>query len=634
MTTETLPSQKAKRRRVTVLILLILILALGAFLRFYKLGAAGVGNQYYAAAVKSMLQSWHNFFFVAFEPGGSVSVDKPPLGFWVQCLSAWFLGFSGFSLALPNALAGVASIFVLYKLVSRPFGSWAGLAAGLALAIMPVAISTERNNTIDGLLVFVLLLAAWAFMQAVYSQKSGWLFLGVFLVGLGFNIKMLQAFLPLPAFYAVYFFGIKKKWWKKLLLLSAATMLLLVVSLSWAVIVDLTPAEDRPYVGSSTDNTVMELIIGHNGLSRITGLVGRIRNRLQNRPYNAQYQQAQAADFQPGQDVQISVMDFGSPGTLRLFSAPLVDEASWLLPFVLAGLVILIAVLWKRPFDEKHAVLILWVLWLLPAALYFSYSQGLMHAYYLIMLGPPLAALFAMTGWSLWQVIRRRGALGWALAALLASATVFFQAGVLKGTTPTASIAVGAGVFLLVSGIVLMVTSWKWANLAPIALGLILTATLTAPLLWSAETSFNAEPNDSLPYAGPAGQTNFSGNQQANNQQENIPQALLNLLIKNTKPGSYLLATGNAKQASPFILATDRPVFTFGGFTGSDNIIDAEGLAEMVADGELRFVLAAGITQKELAIWVQENCSPVPAPGPGTAGVQNQQNIRLFDCAP
>ncbi|MFQ5341101.1 MAG: ArnT family glycosyltransferase [Anaerolineae bacterium] len=165
---------------------------LGAFLRFYQLGAYSIGNTYYAATVKSMLTSWHNFFYAAFEPGGSVTVDKPPLGFWVQAISAYFLGVNGFALALPNALAGLGSILLVYHLVRRRFGVWPGLAAALALAVTPVTIAAERNNTIDGLLVFVLLLAAWAFLKASESGKLRHLLLGVFLVGLGFNIKMVD----------------------------------------------------------------------------------------------------------------------------------------------------------------------------------------------------------------------------------------------------------------------------------------------------------------------------------------------------------------------------------------------------------------------------------------------------------
>ena len=362
--------------------LLFAVLALGAFLRFYRLGESGIGNTYYAAAVKSMLLSWKNFFFVASEPGGSLAVDKPPLGFWVQAISAYFLGLTGFALALPNAIAGVLSIFVIYKLVRCPFGPWIGLVAALALAVTPVAVSTERNNTIDGLLVFVLLLAAWAFLQSVYTAQLRWLLLGAFIVGLGFNVKMLQAFLPLPAFYALYFFGAQHSWSKKILHLAAATAMLVIVSLSWAVAVDLTPASERPYVDSTNTNTVMELITGHNGLER----QGFGRESGQLVPLNG---------IQRG-DPDGSV-DFGKAGTLRLFTAPLVGEASWLLPFVLGGLLLLVVVLWKQPFGDAHIAFILWAGRLLPEMFFFTYSTGLLHVYYLIMLGLPLAALTAMT---------------------------------------------------------------------------------------------------------------------------------------------------------------------------------------------------------------------------------------------
>ena len=195
------------KRRLAAATLLLLILLLGGWLRFHHLGATGVGNTYYAAAVKSMLTSWHNFFFASYEPGGSVSVDKPPLGLWVQAIFAYFLGVNGFALALPQALAGWLSLPLLYHLVQRHFGRIAGLVTAFILAITPVTISAERNNTMDGQLVFVLLLAAWAFIKTTESGKLRYLWLGAFLVGVGFNIKMLQAFLPLPAFYALYWLG-------------------------------------------------------------------------------------------------------------------------------------------------------------------------------------------------------------------------------------------------------------------------------------------------------------------------------------------------------------------------------------------------------------------------------------------
>ncbi|MBI5964996.1 MAG: glycosyltransferase family 39 protein [Chloroflexi bacterium] len=277
MTTETIPSQPSFLKKnlflgVTIsTVLVIVIMAFSFGLHMYNLEAIGDANAYYTAAVKSMLQSWSNFFFVAAEPGGSVTVDKPPLGLWIEAVFAYFLGVSGFSVSLPNILAGVFGIPLLYAMVKKHMGELAGLIAAFVMAITPVFVATNRNNTMDGLLVFFLLLAAWTFIKATESGKLTWLLLGAFIVGLSFNIKMMQAFLPLPAFYALYFFGSKEGWLRKIINLGIATVLLIAVSLSWAVVVDLTPADSRPYIGSSGNNTVMGLITGHNGSSRLFG---------------------------------------------------------------------------------------------------------------------------------------------------------------------------------------------------------------------------------------------------------------------------------------------------------------------------------------------------------------------------
>jgi 4-amino-4-deoxy-L-arabinose transferase-like glycosyltransferase len=170
---------------------LVLIALLAAFCDFFQLQRNGYANLYYAATVRSMLESWHNFFFVSFDPGGFVSVDKPALGFWIQAASAKIFGFSGFSILLPEALAGVGSVLLLYVLVRRIFGPVAGLLAALFLAITPISVVTNRNNTIDSLLVLTVLLAAYAVSRAVERGSLRWLLLGAVFVGLGFNIKML-----------------------------------------------------------------------------------------------------------------------------------------------------------------------------------------------------------------------------------------------------------------------------------------------------------------------------------------------------------------------------------------------------------------------------------------------------------
>src|SRR5688572_24389807 len=211
MTTETLLSQPEFLKRkslpgltnAALLVIATMGLAFGFYM--YNIDSIGDSNAYYTAAVESMLKSWSNFFFVAAEPGGSVTVDKPPLGLWIEAVFAYFLGVSGFSVSLPNILAGVFGIPVLYYLVKKYAGELAGLIAALVMAITPVFVATNRNNTMDGMLVFTLLLAAWAFIHATETGKARWLMLGAFIVGLGFNIKMTQALLPVPAFYALYF---------------------------------------------------------------------------------------------------------------------------------------------------------------------------------------------------------------------------------------------------------------------------------------------------------------------------------------------------------------------------------------------------------------------------------------------
>ncbi|MGD9894158.1 MAG: glycosyltransferase family 39 protein [Dehalococcoidia bacterium] len=159
-----------------------------------------------------MLTGWHAWFFASFDAAGFVTVDKPPLGLWIQTVSAKLLRVSGFSVLLPQMVAGVLSVALLYHLVRRTWGPVAGIVAALALALSPISVVTNRTNNLDSLLVLVVLLAAWAVMRATETGRLRWLVLGVALVGLGFNAKMMQAYLVLPALYALYFFAAWTGW--------------------------------------------------------------------------------------------------------------------------------------------------------------------------------------------------------------------------------------------------------------------------------------------------------------------------------------------------------------------------------------------------------------------------------------
>lgn len=651
------------RRTSLVAAALVLIIIAGAFLRFYNLGANGVGNTYYAAGVKSMLTSWRNFFFVSFEPGGSVSIDKPPLGFWLQALSASIFGLNGFALAFPQALAGVLSIPLLFSIVKKQFGDWAGLISAAVLAFMPVAVSTERNNTIDGLLVFVLLLAVWAVLKSVQTGKFRFLLLGAVFLGLGFNIKMLQAFMPLLGIYLLYLLGAKHSWWKRIGHLALATVVLLAISFSWAVAVDLTPAADRPYVGSSTNNSELELIFGWNGISRILGMFGRGPNSGP-QPSDANLVQSMSAGQPPensggfpqrpadggqfpnsGQPPAFLPGDNGgrgmgsgvpfnnsTPGLLRLFVMPLADQASWLLPVALLGFVLVIALMIFKWAGKEHLLgVLLWGGWLLPMLAYFSFTTGLFHSYYLIMLGPGIAALVGIAAWGIARVFEHKRWLGFGLAAFFMGAALAYQVSILKNFTTYSRWLVPASILVCVLGLGLLAWNYrKW--MAQLAVGLLCTGLLLAPLTWSLATTLS-NANAMLPNAGPSGEQ-VAG--PMSNLQGAVNQTLLQYLLKNTQPGTYLLATTSAMEAAPYVLATNRPVLTFGGFTGSDNVVDVAQLQEFVASGKLRFVLADNQlngSKASILAWVKANCTAVNLnSGVSIQGGGMLQFNNLYDC--
>jgi 4-amino-4-deoxy-L-arabinose transferase-like glycosyltransferase len=523
---------------------LSLILLLAAFCDFYELQRNGYANLYYAAAIRSMLENWHNFFFVSFDPGGFVSVDKPPLGFWIQAASAKLLGFSGFSILLPEALAGVASVGVLYLLIRRIFGAPAGLLAALLLTITPISVVTNRNNTIDSLLVLTVLLGAYAVSRAAEQGSLRWLLLCALLVGLGFNIKMLEAYLVVPAFAAVYLFGAPLRWRTRLWHLALAGVVLLVISLSWVVAVDLTPASARPYVGSSTTNSELELALGYNGLQRLTGaLFGARAGAASGAP-------AGASLGGPG-----GVSENGAPGLFRLLNQQLGGQVSWLLALAFVGI---LASGWgMRPrqwastliarmrgeqragtaqavahLTPQQSALVLWGGWLLTQAIFFSVA-GFFHTYYLSMLAPSVAALAGTGVVLLWRDYRTVNWRGWLLPAALVL-TAITQAIILAGyaewnswMTPlivvVSLIAAGALVWYRIElvasgrdtpqrsdgaaqwhGVLqpLLSRIMRWAGVPMFAAALGMLVLLVGPVTWSG-VSLASGAGGTLPTAGP-----------------------------------------------------------------------------------------------------------------------------------
>ncbi len=643
------------------------VLLLAAFLHFFQLEQEGYGNLYYAAAVRSQLGNWHNFFFNSFDPGGFVTVDKPPLGLWVQVGSAALLGFSGLGLLLPQAFSGLLSVLLLFHLVRRTFGPTAGLLAALALAVTPICVAANRNNTMDGLLVLVLLLAAWATLLAAEQGRLPWLLLSAFLVGVGFNIKMLQAYMVLPAFYLLYLLA-PLRFWKRLLHLALATVVLVAVSLSWAVAVDLTPEEERPYIGSSRSNAVMELIIGHNGMTRLFpgGLRGLFGGGRPPQPPPGGAPPAQPPAPRPSGWAPLSPPtapgggplpggppsggvpfshETGEPGWLRLFNRQLGGQTSWLLP--LAGLGFL-AAFWqapmRRPLDRRHLALFLWALWLLPQVVFFSIAN-LFHRYYLEMLSPAIAALVGAGLAAMWEDFRRPGWRGWLLPTALV-ATAMVEAGILADFPGWAwliplvvGLTLSAAVVLVVLRFLRHARLPAWTGLTA-ACGIL--ALLIAPTVW-ALIPVLCGGHAGLPYAGPdllAEPRPRDGGIMQGRQGGDIPPfatPLADYLLAHRMDETFIVATVNANTAAPLILITGEPVMAMGGFSGGDPILNVEGLLTYIRNGEVRFFYLAPRENRQAAFrWVVEHCRRVPerewagkGPGRPTGGPESPV---LFDC--
>ena len=238
---------------------IVCLLAATALLYLWGLGASGWANSFYSAAAQAGSQSWKALFFGSSDAANSITVDKPPMALWVMGLSARVFGVNAWSILVPQALAGVASVGVLYATVKRWFGPVAGLIAGAVLATTPVATLMFRFNNPDALLV-LLLIGAWPATSGPSSRRrpAGWSPPGA-LVGFAFLTKMLQALMVLPAFALVYL-ALADAPLGRRFVQSVVGLLSLVFSAGWWVaVVEWWPKGSRPYIGGSQHNSLLEL---------------------------------------------------------------------------------------------------------------------------------------------------------------------------------------------------------------------------------------------------------------------------------------------------------------------------------------------------------------------------------------
>jgi 4-amino-4-deoxy-L-arabinose transferase-like glycosyltransferase len=437
-------------------------------------------------------------------------------------------------------------------------------------------------------------------------------------------------------------------------------------------------------VGSSEDNTVMELILGHNGLNRLFGggggspqtspddgddgagdLVSGIRNPLSNQPpipanpppqsggnalpADAQFDGPTANGHQPANrpdDGGLGSDEIGQPGLLRLFVEPLSNEIAWLLPLALASLIIVAVsrpIRW--PLGLVHKGWLLWGGWFLTAVVFFSLAE-FYHAYYLTMLAAPLAALVGAGLASLGRWIRDGSAVAGLVLALLVVICVLYQGYV--GSAYTDHLAwflPSLGIMVLAMGglaAILILRQTRWTKLV---LSLALAAVLAAPGMWSLMTALDGSPNVNLPQA-----YEYRGDQDGNRRMA-VDEKLLDFLLANTTDDQYLMAVRSSMEGAAYVLETGRPVLYMGGFNGGDPVVSTHDLELMVAQGDMRYVLwtpsgRPGATSNAIAGWLVESCQTVqglglaaggaarPGPdgdGPPAAG-SSRVGVVLYDC--
>jgi 4-amino-4-deoxy-L-arabinose transferase-like glycosyltransferase len=591
------------------------VVALSFVLNTWSLSVAGYGNTYYAAAVRSMTMSWSNFFFGAFDPGGFSTVDKPPVFLWVGALSARVFGYSTWSMLLPSAVAGAASVGLLWLIVRRYFGVIAATIAGLVLALTPVSVAVNRLNLPEPFMILALVGAAAATLQSIESRRWwAWTVVAGFLVGVAFNTKMLAAWIPGPAFAVALVVATRTlsgaSLRQLLMRLAVLGVVTLAVSASWMFVVDAWPASARPYVGGSTNNTVLDLALGYNGFGRVDG-TNQIGGGGAPRPAAAQNQfqrppggaggPARVPSAAPGGNGQAAPPTGGArgfagpggifgglPGAFRMFDAANGGQIGWLLPFAVGGGLL---AFWRWRHDPaRRASAVLFLGWIGLYGGVFSYAHGIFHSYYTSAMAPGVAALAGVGSVALADVIQRdkrwtivlAGVLGITVWTQLqiAGRTPDFYTWVRPLTIATAVSGAAAVAALAVRG-------------RPVMAGLALSVTglLLLPAAWSISASANASLNATLPQAGPqVGASAMTFGSLAFD--DGTPQLAAWLKSHSDANTEWDLVVPSSQSGSRLIAQYALSVMSLGGFLGRDNAISVSGFADLVAAGRVRYVMA------------------------------------------
>ena len=595
----------------------------------YMFGALhnGMANSYYAAAVQAASQDWTAWLFGSLDAANYVSIDKPPLATMVMGLSARLFGFSSFSMLLPSVLAGVGSVWLVYGAVKRQFGFTSAAIAGTTLMLTPVAALMFGFNNPDAILTLMLTASGYAFLRSLEGKRPLlWLGLAGLFTGLAFNTKMLQGLMVLPAMVVVYLVFARPPIVTRFLHVMFAGVIAMMSTLWWSVLVWLTPAGSRPWVGSTNDNNIWSLIFGYNGFGRLLG--GRGGGMVGGAPPSggiggATTPQTAGSTTQtmadgtgmmpggmgggPGGGHGPGGTGFGGQtGIFRIFNNDFGPNIAWLLVLALAGGGLMLWILRKTPRTNRgRAAVIFWMLWLLIHIVIFSMTSGVIHPYYVVVMAPAVAALVGISLPFLWGAYTRRKPYAW-LLPLLVGVTVAIAVIILgyAGTMTWLMWIVGLlGLTGMIGLLVNLYAPRRWLqNLAIITA--ISACTLT-PTVYTLAT-VNVAHTGSIPTAGPSS-TAIQG---SNNETSQADSQLVQYLLRNQNGATWLVAVASANESAAIQLTSGQPVMAVGGFNGSDTPLTLEQFKQLVKDGKVNYYAISshghGGGNNEITAWVKQ----------------------------
>lgn len=560
---------------------MLLILVLNGILNFWNLGINGWANYFYSAAVQSGTQNLGSAFFGSSDWGNSITVDKPPLSLWVMEISTKMFGFTPIGILAPQAIMGVISTLLIYVIIRKNFSAIPALFAAAAFFTTPIVVLMSRYNNPDPLMLLLMLVSVHAVQHAIESNRLRYLILTGVAVGLAFMTKQLQGLLILPSVSAAYLFWGNAAWSTRLKNSAISGAVMVFTGGFWMTVVDLIPAEVRPYVGGSQSNSMLELTLAYNGLDRI---VGTDANPV--------------ANLIPEQFRQVD----SDAGLTRLLNANYGQEIGWMLPAAIIG-ALLTVIGWKLLPRKGGArtLAFMAITWFLGTYLVVSFMGNQIHTYYTEALSAPLALTLGVASAIYVQhhqlfVVRVAAAAG-----ILATAVCTWL--ILSSVVGWPEW-LGNGIMLLGAlGAALSVVRppARWLEVG--AASVAVAAMLAGPLLTSALNTALPQ-NGSNPVSGQLTKSPTSINRFLDDMKHGNPAwaydvafgqtpntAILDRLTASSRTCLWVAATSASQTAARLQLEVARPVMPLGGFAGSDPSPTLQAFKDKVAGGQICYFL-------------------------------------------